>query len=483
MGKRAYLDCPTGIAGDMCLGALLHAGVPQEYLLQQLNRLGLAEDYSVRVETVIRGGQHATKVHVDLVAGIIPAAGDPDPNPTFGTHEMHPIPHPHHSHPSPPPALEPSEDSSTTTPPSLSRHLPDIEQRIRAALLPKRAEMWSLAVFRRLAEAEAAVHGIAPEEVHFHEVGATDAIVDIVGTCLGLDWLNIDALYCSPLPTGGGTVRAAHGRMPVPTPAVLRLFEMAQVPVFHNGIDRELVTPTGAAIATTLAKGFGPPPSMTIQRVGLGAGSMDLVLPNILRLWVGDAHNGWEENPKRAIAQTSNGETLETSETLEAIAVLETQVDDLSPQAIGYVLDALLDAGALDVFTQAVGMKKSRPGILITVLCRPEIISLCEHLLFRETTTLGIRRQLQQRHILQRTIHTVQTQWGAVRIKVSWMGSASLPEVTSDLTTVHPEYEDCAQLARLHNLPWRQIHQQALLTWAEEQAKPLSKPDSLSKTD
>ena len=412
MTKLAYLECPTGIAGDMCLGALVDVGVPLDYLVEKLKALGIEQEYQLRAESVHRNGQLATKVHVNLS----------DDNHHHGE-DAH-----HHG-----------------------RHLPEIERLITVAALPPRAEAWSLAVFRQLAEAEGAVHGIPPEQVHFHEVGAVDAIVDIVGTCLGLDWLGIDRLYCSALPTGGGTIKAAHGQLPVPVPAVLKLWEMRGCPVYSNGIERELVTPTGAAIATTLATDFGSPPAMTIKRVGLGAGSRDLAIPNILRLWIGEIRDQG--------SQSSYPD--DTSPSLETISVLETQIDDLSPQAIGYVFEALFAAGAVDVFTQPIGMKKSRPGILLTVICHPEQLLSCEAVLFRETTTLGIRRLSQQRAILQREIQQVNTKYGAVRVKVAWMGK----EAERAIKNVQPEYEDCADLARQHNLSWREVHRLVLHNW------------------
>ncbi|MHC5742052.1 MAG: nickel pincer cofactor biosynthesis protein LarC [Nostoc sp.] len=423
MNKIAYLQCPTGISGDMCLGALVSLGVPVEYLIEKLNGLGIEQEYQLRAELVQRNGQQATKVHVDLV------------------HDRH-----HHHH-------HDGEHNHHHT-----RHLPEIEQMILKAGLPSRAEAWSLAVFRQLAVAEGAVHGISAEKVHFHEVGAIDAIVDIVGTCLGLDWLGIESnqeglplLYCSAFPTGGGTVRAAHGQMAVPVPAVLKLWEMRSCPVYSNGIDRELVTPTGAAIATTLARDFGSPPAIAIKQIGLGAGTINLPIPNILRLWLGESTS----------LQSNFSDYEETSSNLETISVLETQIDDLSPQAIGYAFEALFAAGALDVFTQAIGMKKSRPGILLTVICHPENLLSCEAVIFRETTTLGIRRTTQQRTILQREIQQVETEYGKVRVKIAWKGQS--PEKV--IANVQPEYEDCADLARKHNIPWREIQRLALQRW------------------
>jgi len=338
--------------------------------------------------------------------------------------------------------------------------LPEIEQLITGAGLPSQAADWSVAVFRQLAEAEGAVHGIPPEQVHFHEVGATDALVDVVGTCLGLDWLGIDQLHCSALPTGGGTVRAAHGRLPVPTPAVLKLYESRRVPIYSNGVERELVTPTGAAIVTTLAVRFGPPPAMTLHRVGLGAGTRKLPIPNILRLWIGEGEGTEDSEAARAKWEgDSIASTASVPKGKEPIAVLETQIDDLNPQAIGYTLDALLKAGAVDVFTQAIGMKKSRPGMLLTVICHPQTVSACEAVLFRETTTLGIRHSRQDRTILDREIQAIETDFGTVRVKVAWAADRNQP------LNVQPEYEDCAQLAQQYNKPWREIHRLALQAW------------------
>ncbi|HBK23750.1 MAG TPA: nickel pincer cofactor biosynthesis protein LarC [Planktothrix sp. UBA10369] len=415
MAKIGYFQCPTGISGDMCLGALVDAGVPIDYLKEKLDLLGIGAEYELKAEPVRRQGQLATKVSVNLTKQ----------NSDHHDHEHH-----HHS--------------------TATRHLSQIEAIILQAKLPQQVEIRSLAIFRRLAEAEANVHGMTVEEVHFHEVGATDAIVDIVGTCLGLDWLNIELFYCSTLPTGGGTVWAAHGQLPVPVPAVLKLFEMGKVPVYSNGIERELVTPTGAAIAVTLAQGFGEPPALSIQTIGLGAGSQDLPIPNILRLWVGEQHQSLDSD----IFSTVNTEIQTVSET---ISVLKTQIDDLSPQVIAYTFELLFQAGAIDVFSQPITMKKSRLGVLLTVICHPEHRQVCEAILFRETTTLGIRNILQNRSILKRDIQTVETQYGLVRVKVGFSGKK--------ITNVQPEYEDCAKLAKQHKVSWLEVHRLALQSW------------------
>ena len=394
------------MAGDMCLGALVDAGVPLESLIERLKGLNLQPEYRLWSEQVHRQGQLATKVHVEL-------------------HEQ-----PAHSH-------------------HQARHLPEIEQLIRGASLPLRVLNWSLQVFRQLAVAEGAVHGIPPEKVHFHEVGATDAIVDIVGTCLGLDWLGIDSIFCSPMPTGGGTVKASHGHLSVPVPAVLKLWESRQVPVYSNGIQQELVTPTGAAIAVTLAADFGAPPPLKLEKVGLGAGSRDLPIGNILRLWLGES----------AVPGDHLWDTQGTL--LEVISVLQAQIDDLNPQAIGYLFEALFQIGAVDVFTEAIGMKKSRPGILLTAICPPEKVAECERIIFRETTTLGIRHLTQQRSILQREIQEIETIYGKVRLKIASQGKGESKKIIN----IQPEYEDCAAIARNSGKPWREIYQMALAIW------------------
>lgn len=401
--RIAYFDCPTGIAGDMCLGALLDAGLPLDYLEQQLAGLGLADAFSLRAERVHRNGQAGLKLHVELAK----ATEEP---PTFEGH--------HHDHG--------------------TRHLPEIETMIQGANLSQRARDWSLKVFRRLAAAEGAVHGISPDRVHFHEVGAVDAIVDIVGTCIGLDWLDVEQIFCSPLPSGGGTVKAAHGRLPVPVPAVLKLFEMRGVKLYDNGIQRELVTPTGAALMVTLADQFAGVPAMRLQQTGLGAGTQELPIPNLLRLWVGECD-----------------EPLWGS---DRVCVLETQLDDTTPQVIGYTCDRLFDVGALDVFTQPVQMKKSRPGILLTVICSPEIQGICEQVIFQETTTLGIRQRIQPRSVLSRRFETVTVDGQTVRLKIA-------SDASGAIVNVQPEYEDVAAIARQQQRPWQQVHEQARQTW------------------
>lgn len=538
MRKIAYLECPTGIAGDMCLGALVHAGVPLDYLRLQLAKLGISHEYHLWAEQIYHNGQLATKVHVDLLLDETldhhhshyhhqvdrsqhsqtnsqkDSSIDQTPEPLqksdlhsldnhatshatshatnhatshstshavihahqhSHSHEHHPHSHDssheheHHNH------EHSSHEHQDQDQPSRHRHLPEITQLINQADLPTQARDWSLAVFQRLAIAEGAVHGVPADQVHFHEVGATDAIVDIVGTCLGLDWLGIEELYCSVMPTGGGTVWAAHGRLPVPVPAVLQLWQSRHCPIYSNGIDKELVTPTGAALAVTLAEDFGAPPAMYLHTIGLGAGSQQLPIPNILRLWIGEKQGimGQKNHQQQAITKSqpslttiseipANNSSNSSGNSLETIAVLETQIDDLNPQAISYACDRLLQVGALDVFTQGITMKKSRLGTLLTVITPVAKIPDCEAVIFQETSTLGIRRSHQLRSILQREIQSVNTAYGIVRVKVAWQEGGRI-------SNVQPEYEDCAAIARESNLPWRKIHAAALQNWQETQ--------------
>ncbi|CAN1210300.1 Nickel pincer cofactor biosynthesis protein LarC [Tumidithrix helvetica PCC 7403] len=307
MSNIAYWDCHAGIAGDMCLGALVSAGVPIDYLNLVIDRLGLSQKVKIRSELVLRCGQEATKVHVELIPDdsmnpdreALPEESAP-PEPDHSHDRAHEHTHKHSSDHDHEHTHDRSQDRDTSHDVHTHhRHLPEIETLIRQANLPLKVEFWSLRIFRCLAIAEGKVHGIAPEQVHFHEVGALDAIVDIVCTCAGLDWLGIDQLFCSALPTGGGFVKCEHGRMPVPAPAVLKLWELHQVPVFSNGIEKELVTPTGAAIAVSLCESFGKSPNLRIKKVGLGAGTRDLEIPNIVRLWIGEGEDSLSDVQER----------------------------------------------------------------------------------------------------------------------------------------------------------------------------------------
>ncbi|MFK8183674.1 MAG: nickel pincer cofactor biosynthesis protein LarC [Phormidesmis sp.] len=474
MKTLAYLDCPTGISGDMCLGALVHAGVPLAYLESQLAKLGISDEFCLRAESVQRNQQAATKVHVERVDSAKhthshkPEKADENHQHDSHQHDSHQhdshqytheLVH-HHSHTTDAPTQHGSHHHDHHH--HGGRRLPEIESLIQQADIPQRAADWSLAVFRLLAKAEATVHGIPPEQVHFHEVGATDAIVDIVGTCLGLDWLNIDELLCSPLPTGGGTVRCEHGLLPVPAPAVLSMMATSNIPVYGNGIEKELVTPTGCAIAATLAKSFGLPPKFTLKKIGLGAGGRNLALPNILRLWIGTVDGDASQTAqqplaiadKPAIKAPATKESAIQRPKTEEIVELQTQIDDCSPQAIAHTFTLLFTAGAVDVFSQPVTMKKNRLGTLLTVLCPHSAVAACETVLFRETTTLGIRRCVQQRTVLDRVLVSVKTEYGTLSVKVA--------SAEGKVLNVHPEYEDCARAAQSFDVPLQVVQRAAI---------------------
>jgi uncharacterized protein (TIGR00299 family) protein len=381
--RIAYLDGFSGISGDMTLGALVDAGVDREAILGAIARLGLPA--TVTFEPTKRCGFRATYAKVE-------------------------VPHEH-----------------------VHRKLPHIEALIDdAGLAPSQVEL-AKRIFRRLGEAEAVAHGIPIERVHFHEVGAADSIVDIVGAAVGLDLLGVDRFECSPLPTGRGWVRGAHGRMPLPAPGTAELLK--GVPLADMAVEMELTTPTGAAIATTVAERFGPLPAMTIERIGLGAGTKDLPdHPNVLRIFVGTMAGPAESESDR-------------------VWVLETNVDDVTGETVGYTTTLLMEAGALDAFVTPIYMKKNRPGAMISVLCDEAKAGELEEILFRETATLGVRRYPVSRHKLKRKGATVETRFGPVKGKLGWRDDR--PAVFT------PEYDDCVRVAAERGVPLREVYQAA----------------------
>jgi pyridinium-3,5-bisthiocarboxylic acid mononucleotide nickel chelatase len=309
------------------------------------------------------------------------------------------------------------------------RHLAEIEAIIRKSSLPSPIQDRAVGMFRRLAQVEAGIHGEPVEAVHLHEVGGVDTIVDVTGALLGLEALGVEEAYGSPLPLGRGFVSGAHGQIPLPAPATVALLQ--GIPVCGSDIEMELVTPTGALVLTTVCKSFGPIPAMTLTGLGYGAGGRDLPIPNILRLLIGEQGNG-----------------------VEGLVLLETNVDDNSAEINGYAMEKLFAAGALDVFFTPIQMKKNRPATLLSVLCRPPDVEPLEAILFRETSTLGVRRQSVERRCLERTSETVETAYGPVRVKV-----AHLPDGS---TKRAPEYEDCKKAAEEHGVPLRLVYDAAL---------------------
>jgi pyridinium-3,5-bisthiocarboxylic acid mononucleotide nickel chelatase len=436
--RIAYLECFSGMSGDMFLGALVDAGVPARLFEETVTALGVGA--KLEISRVVRSGISATKVDVYV-------DGEKDlPREEYwgrqeriqsDEHSDHEHGHFGHSHSHPGETRTGVSAPHEHLPHEHRRGLTEIRQIISAASISKHAKKTSLAIFEALGRAEAKIHDTSVESVHFHEVGAVDAMVDIVCAAVGADALGVDEIICSPLNVGGGTVTCAHGTFPVPAPATLEL--LADAPAYSSGIMAELVTPTGAAIVKTLASRFAVFPEMKIEKSGYGAGSRDFPgHPNVVRLTIGEA------------ASTA----LATKTACKMITVLEANLDDLNPQVFGYVMDRLLEEGALDAFGMPVQMKKNRPGMLLTVLCKPEDAGKLTHLIFTETTTLGVRRRDEMRQTLARRWENVGTRWGNVRIKIASMNGT--------VTNYAPEYEDCRRIAAEHHVPLKQVMGEAV---------------------
>jgi uncharacterized protein (TIGR00299 family) protein len=384
--KLAYFDCFSGISGDMTLGALVDAGCAVEHLRDELRGVEVP-GWELTAEKVWKNGMAATYVKVK------------------------------------------TEDQQKHR--SLSAILEILQ---KSPLVPQVRDR-AAAIFKKLGEAEVRVHDVPLEKIHFHEVGAVDAIVDIVGACVGFHALGIEQFACSALNVGGGTAKMAHGVLPVPAPATANLLQGK--PTYSNGVQKELVTPTGAAIVATLCDTFGPQPPMSVSSIGYGAGTTDLEdQPNVVRIMIGEAAE-----------KTVTGFD-------EEIAVIEANLDDMNPQIYGYFLERALAAGALDVYTTPVQMKKNRPGTLLTVLCKPQETNALISLIFAETTTFGARTYRAQRRTLPRDFVCVATAFGDVRIKIS--------RVNGRILHVAPEYDDCRRLAVEKNVPLQRVISEAL---------------------
>jgi hypothetical protein len=483
-----YLDPFSGIAGDMLVGALLDLGLDLEHLRRELRKLKL-DGYELAAESVLRGGLRATHfrvlVHAQAEGGHAHAAED-----EHAHGHTHPGAHQHgrahgreHSHVHEPPPRgrarrgeRPAEarakvgtpDAGSQKPEAVHGHahrsFAEIRKLIESSGLSARVKEQSLKAFRLLAEAEGRMHGKDPEQVNFHEVGAVDSIVDFVGACIGLEALGVEEVWCGPVALGGevgrftespgehaqrsgrsggsphaGYVRCAHGLLPIPAPATLELLK--GVPLRSCPVAAELTTPTGAALVKALAVRFGPLPPLCIKKLGYGAGTRNdpaIPVPNILRVVLGTLSAGSE-------AGSGGGAGAEADTVIE----FQANVDDATPEVLGYLADRLLALGALDVFFTAVQMKKTRPGTLVTVLCEPARFDALAEALFRESPTFGLRYELKSRLKLAREVRTVKTPWGEVRVKLGrWRG---------ETVSVHPEYEDCRALAERHGVPLRQV--------------------------
>ncbi len=391
--KIAYFDCFSGVSGDMTLAALLACGADEAAFRDRLSALNVP-GYELRVQRVTREGITATDVDVHLL--------DPD--------QKH------------------------------GRHLSDIAAILDSSPLPPQVRQNALAVFTRLADAEAKIHGTTREQIHFHEVGAVDAIVDIVGSCLLLDMLGVERIVASSIPCGYGTIKCRHGIMPVPAPATMELLQ--GFPVHSVDIRGELVTPTGAALLTTLSdpQRAGKLPAMRVLTSGFGAGKKQFKpdMPNLLRVILGETEEA----------------ALKDDATPQTVAVLETNLDDQNPEGFDLLMERAFAAGALDVFFSPIQMKKNRPATLLTVLCPPDKADALAGLLFRETGTFGIRTREQRRYTLARSWRTVATEFGDIRLKAgAWLGEE---------VTVAPEYEDCKRAAQAHGVPLRRVYEAAL---------------------
>ncbi len=438
--RIAYLDCFSGISGDMFLGALVDAGVSPKLLEDTVAALNIGAH--LEISRVQRSGISATKVDVY-------AHGEKDqPREVFLAERK-----PEHAHEH---SAGHVHEHSHASGHQHGRALSEIRRVIEQSAISSAAKATAIRIFENLGEAEAKIHNASIEQVHFHEVGAVDAMVDIVCAAVGAESLAVEQWICSPLNVGGGTVKCAHGTVPVPAPATLQLLRDA--PVYSSGPQVELVTPTGAALVKTLITRFAPFPSMKIEKSGYGAGTRDFPdHPNLLRLTIGEAAT-------TDIVTASPDATSATSN--DRITVLEANLDDLSPQVLAYTMERLLAEGALDVFSVPIQMKKSRPGALLTVLAKMGDANRLTKTIFAETTTLGVRRRVEERETLSRRWETVATTWGPVRIKIA--------NLNGSISNYAPEYEDCRTLAEAHHVPLKQVIQEAAQAYAGGNQKMLT---------
>jgi len=393
--KIAFFDCFAGAAGDMIVAAMLDAGLDFEFLKSQIATLDL-KDLEIKINETKRAGLRALQF-VPVIKG-------------------------QHHH----------------------RNLEDIKKIINGSKIGEKPKKTAITIFKRLAAAEAAVHGKDPNDIHFHEVGAIDSIVDIVSAAIGLDVLAIEKVYCSTLAVGGGIVLAAHGTLPVPAPATAELLK--GIPAVGGPIDKELLTPTGAAILTTVAESFGALPQMKIEKIGCGAGTLDSEhFPNVVRIILGESVD-------------------ESAATTDSVCLLETNIDDVSPEVIADAMDKLLDTGALDVFTTPIIMKHSRPAVKLTVICNIPDVCKIEQLIFEAGLTFGIRKQIIQRSKLAREFVTITTPFGDIKIKVGKLGHT--------IVNAKPEFADCARAAQEHNISIKKVIDIAMAQFIKTQKLP-----------
>ncbi|MBC7998267.1 MAG: nickel pincer cofactor biosynthesis protein LarC [Leptolyngbya sp.] len=463
--KTVFFDCPFGAAGDMLLGALIDSGLSFEQWKSEMQKIALpANSFELRFEKLLRGGVHSTKMHVFLSTDDAhhfdhahnlahPHSHEPQQSDEHGhSHDdihSHDDGHLHghtheHAH-----GLEHNHEHG-------HRGLTEILRIIENSKIRPRAKEIASAIFTRLGVAEAKVHGVTPDDVHFHEVGAVDAIVDILGFAVGYDLLGIEQAWVSPLPVGSGTVRSMHGNFPVPGPATLELLRESRAPIAQTNITFECLTPTGAAILTTIAAGFGSQPQMSaVDSIGYGAGSMNPSgHPNIVRLIIGESAKSFNSAVSEHVTRYRS----------EFVAVVEANFDDLSPQVISYASEKLLAEGALDVYTTACTMKKGRSGHLLTFMCKTEDQKRLKELLISETSTLGVRSYVTERLVAERELQDVSLDDDlSVRVKIG-------KDLQGNVVNVQPEFEDCATYARVTGTPLKEV-----LSTASTKAKKQSK--------
>ncbi len=462
--RVAYLDCFAGIAGDMFLGALIDAGVPASVLHEAIAALDI--NATLQIETVDRSGISCTKVHVlegGELAEEMHSPGQtvtPEHGPqtlleqqALGQAPLTPQPKTQHLHNTGDPHTH-SQDGEHEKTHTHGRSLTQIRTLIQNAALHDIVKRTAIETFELLGRSEAKIHNVSIEEIHFHEVGGVDAIVDIVASSAGIHYLDIGAWYSSPINVGGGMVQCAHGTFPVPAPATADL--LRGVPTYSAHIQKELVTPTGAALLRALNPMFGQQPAMRVEHIGYGAGTRNPKnFPNVLRLSIGEAEETTPTQSLHGHATKNSGAQTET------VTVLETALDDASPQLLAYVAEQALAQGALDVMLTPVIMKKGRPGTLLTVLADPAKSTALQELLLRETPTLGVRIRQDERVVLSREHVSVDTAYGPVRIKLGYAGE--------EQRNAAPEYEDCKAAALKYNAPLKQVQQAAIAAFLDRQ--------------
>ena len=382
--KTLYFDCFSGISGDMIIGSLLDLGLNFKFLEKELKKLKL-KDYGIKSSKVVKNGISATKFDV-----------------------IEKNRHEHHE----------------------ERNLKEINEIINNSKLDNKIKITIKKIFQKIAAAEAKVHDKPVDKVHFHEIGAIDTIVDVAGAVIGFNNLGIKKIYCSELNVGTGFVEFSHGKWPVPAPATSEILK--NVPIYHNNIKAELVTPTGAAIITTLANSFGKMPAMKLEKIGYGAGTKELEQPNVLRVFLGELQNDLKNFDDK-------------------IFVMETNIDNMNPEIFPYVIERLMENGALDAYTEPINMKKKRVGIKITALCGKNDVDKLSNIIFEETTTLGIRIFRAERKILQREIKTIKTKYGKIKVKIS--------RLEGKIKNITPEYEDCVRIARKNKIPLIRVYE------------------------